>query len=169
MSISRSRFSARPSIATRRPTSSARRSTARSSIPSRFPSSMTKTASCSSTPFCSTPGGSACCSRCRAPISWSTWKSPRATCSSCVPSCPTSLVPSFTSCSALASRAKPCSSAISSTTCAIRKTNSSWPPAFAVWSCWCSRCRPTLMSSRSSRMSSALRRTWTGPRSKENS
>jgi isocitrate dehydrogenase kinase/phosphatase len=57
----------------------------------------------------------------------------------------------------------------SSITCTIRKTSSSWLPASAAWSCWCSRCRPTLTSSRSSRTSSAVPRTRTGRRSSGNS
>ncbi len=107
----------------------------------------TRTPSSTSTPYCSMLGGSACSSHCRAPISWSTWKCRPATCSSCAPSCPPSRAPSCTSCSALASRVKPCSFRDFIYHLHHSEDKFIMAPASAAWSCWSSRCRPTLTSS----------------------
>ena len=64
-------------------------------------------------------------------------------------------------CSAWRSRARRCSTATSSTTCITPRTSSSRRPAPRGSSCTCSTCRPTPTCSRSSRTSSARRRTST--------
>ena len=147
---SRSRCSARPSTATRRAYVIGKVVNGATEYPFAVPVLHDADGRArSSTRSCSTRGASACCSRSRAPTSWSTWRCRPATSSSCaalMPNKPRSEL--YTDARARQAGQDALLPRPAPPPAPFGRTSSSSRRASAAWSCWCSRCRPTRTCSR---------------------